>query len=226
MDRQKFYAALRARDSGVFGTSLSQKQVSGCELLLDTAERRRTPLRHLAYILATTYHETAHTMQPIAEIGKGKGREYGKPAGPFGQVYYGRGYVQLTWLANYRKAGDLLGYDLVRFPDKAMDPKIAADILFAGMQEGWFTGKKLTDYIADGRADYHNARRIVNGLDRAALIAGYAKAFESALRAGAYTNLPTHPDIPPSAPAAPEKPAGGILSIIISILARLFGRTP
>lgn len=76
MDRSKFYAALRARSSGVFETSLSQCQVNGTEMVLDEAQRRGTPLRHLAYILSTTYLEMAHTVQPIRE----KGGEQDVPA--------------------------------------------------------------------------------------------------------------------------------------------------
>ena len=56
--------------------------------------------RQRAYVLATAWHETAHTFQPVREIGQGRGRPYGKP-GHLGQIPYGRGYVQLTWEANY-----------------------------------------------------------------------------------------------------------------------------
>ncbi|MDI6026703.1 hypothetical protein QBK99_10925 [Corticibacterium sp. UT-5YL-CI-8] len=241
MDRAKFFAGLRARGSGVFGTSLSQGQVSGTEAILDEAQARGVPLRHLAYILATAYHETAHTMQPIAEYGKGKGRKYGIPAGPDNQVYYGRGYVQLTWLANYAKAGKKLGVDFVRYPERAMDPRLAAQIMFLGMAEGWFTGKKLSDYIDGDKADYANARRIINGTDKKDLIAGYAKAFETALRAAGYFGmapkvLPTPKPIPvttpePSIPKASEpKKADPVISIPepsgfwASLIAYLFPR--
>ena len=67
MDRAKFYASLRARNSGVFGTSLAQGQVAGMEAMLDEGERRKLPLRHMAYILATAFHESAHTMQAVRE---------------------------------------------------------------------------------------------------------------------------------------------------------------
>lgn len=209
MDRTAFYAALRRRSSGVFGTSLSQGQVNGCETLLDEAEKDGTPLRFLAYILATAYHETACTMQPVREIGKGKGRPYGKPVN--GKVYYGRGYVQLTWLENYQRAAKELAVDLVRYPDDALEPDIAAAILFRGMSEGWFTGKKLSDYINLDKTDYFNARRIVNGTDRAEKIAGYAKAFEAALREAAYASQAPKPKPVPVQPPAPvdaQKTAG------------------
>lgn len=248
MDRSSFYASLRARNSGAFGTSLSQKQVNGCEAILDAAERRGIPLRQLAYILATVYHETAHTMQPIAEYGKGKGRKYGVPAGPYGHVYYGRGLVQLTWLANYERASKELAINLVKYPDDAMQLDVATEILITGMLKGWFTGKKLPDYISGEKVDYTNARRIVNGTDKAALIAGYAKAFETALNTAGYygalvpnafTGTQTisrpaepvpalvvapEPAKPPTHPvAAPEAPVG-LLASLVSILASLFGR--
>lgn len=210
MDRSKFYGSLRARSSGVFGTSLSQSQVNGMEAILDEAERRGVPAKQLAYILATAYHETARTMQPIEEYGKGKGRPYAKPTGPYSQSYYGRGFVQLTWLANYEKAGKLLGVDLVRYPAKALDLDIATEIIIQGMLDGWFTGKKLSDYISGDKADYAGARKIVNGTDRASQIAGYAKAFEAALAAAGYFGkLATQPtqDAPEPVPATPEPPA-------------------
>jgi putative chitinase len=181
MDRAAFYGA--ARHS--FGP-LEQSQVNGFEAILDEAVKRETPLQHLAYMLATAWHETAFKMQPIEEIGKGRGRSYGKALGPFKKVYYGRGFVQLTWLSNYEHAGEKLGVDLVQFPEKALELPIAAEIMFAGMSQGWFTGKKLANYIGPNGADYHDARRVINGTDCAAKIAGYARSFEGALRAAGY----------------------------------------
>lgn len=67
MDRSKFFAALRKKGSGVFGTQLSQVQVDNLNILLDEAELQGLPLRHLAYGLATTYHEVGSAMKPISE---------------------------------------------------------------------------------------------------------------------------------------------------------------
>lgn len=245
MDRSRFYASLRARGSGVFGTSLSQGQVSGTEAILDAAQARGTKLPFLAYMLATAYHETAHTMQPIEEYGRGKGRKYGVPAGPYGKVYYGRGYVQLTWLANYEKASKKLGIDFVKHPERVMEPKLAAAIMFDGMAEGWFTTKDLDDYIdaldegdaEDGR-EFRNARRIINGTDKAEKIAGYALAFEKALRGAGYVGQAPKPLPVPPAPVQPspapkpvepvkrdpEPSTGGFWAILASIFAKLFRR--
>lgn len=193
MNRTEFYARVRP----IFGGSLSQKQVDGIEALLAATED--LPVTHRAYLLATAMHETASTMQPIAEYGKGRGKAYGKP-GKHGQAQYGRGYVQLTWDANYEKADKALGLNgaLLKDFNLAMQPTIAAQILVRGCEEGWFTGKSLDDYLPD----YVQARRVVNGTDKAQLIAGYAREFEAALRAAE-----TLASLPPKQPATATKPA-------------------
>lgn len=143
-----------------------------------------------AYMLATTWHETDRKMLPIEEYGKGKGRKYGQKYDIDGSIYkgldhiyYGRGYVQLTWLSNYSLARKKLGYDFVNDPSLVMRKDLAVKIMITGMKEGWFTGRKLSDYIHQSKKDYVNARRIINGTDKANLIADYANAFEKALRA-------------------------------------------
>lgn len=205
MNRSAFYASVRQRASGVFGTSISQSHVQGTEAILDEAERRGTPLRQLAYTLATAYHESAHTMQAVRETlaktdaGAIAALEKAWKAGqltwvktPYwrkdvdGKSWFGRGLVQITHKANYQKLGLLIGVDLVKEPSKALELSTAVQILFTGMELGSFTGKALSDYISDGRADYVGARRIVNGTDKAALIAGYAEALERALVAAGY----------------------------------------
>lgn len=181
-DRKKFFDLTRRSP---FGGSLSQQQVDGLENLLTVWEKSygQNPYRWLAYMLATAYHETARTMQPIAEYGKGRGRPYGIPDPTTKQTYYGRGYVQLTWLENYRRASAELGVDFVNQPDLAMKPNHAAEILYRGSIEGWFTKKTLADYFSDAKSDPVGARRIINGTDRADLIAGYYRNFLAALDA-------------------------------------------
>lgn len=134
-----------------------------------------------AYVLATIKHETANTYKPIAEYGLGKGKNYGQPDPITKQAYFGRGYVQLTWKYNYAQFGRLLKLDLLNHPELAMKPDVALSIIEYGMINGSFTGKKLSDYIHANGTDYVNARRIINGLDQATLIAGYATSFEQLL---------------------------------------------
>jgi putative chitinase len=107
-----------------------------------------------------------------------------------GERYCGRGYVQLTWRNNYRLAAERLKCPLEDEPNLALTPDIAARIMRHGMEEGWFTGRKLSDYLPSaGKADarqFTNARKVINGLDRADLVAGYALTFQSALRVGGW----------------------------------------
>lgn len=124
--------------------------------------------RKLAYILATIYHETAATMLPITEYGSDKYLK-SKKYYPF----IGRGFIQLTWDYNYKHVGNIIGQKLYEHPELALHPAIAAEIAVRGMVDGWFTGRKLRDYINSEKQDYTNARRIINGLDKAQMIAGY-----------------------------------------------------
>jgi len=180
LNRKYYYDSVRG---ALFSGSLSQSQVDGQTALLDWAEQLAWDDRWLAYLLATTYHETALTMQPIAEYGKGKGKPYGVPDGPYNQVYYGRGFVQLTWYDNYQKQDTKLGLngELVQTPDTALDLQIATQIIFGGMADGDFTGVGLPKYINDTQTDFYNARKIVNGLDQADAIRGYATKFLNAI---------------------------------------------
>lgn len=174
MDRAAFYNAVR---NAPFNGVLAKTQVEGMEAILDEWDKRNlSDSRWLAYMLATTYHETAHTMQPIEEIGKGKGRPYGVPDPETGKIYHGRGSTQITWKRNYQRLGDLLNVDLVHKPELALDMGIATQITYEGMIRGLFTNKKLSDYFRED-SDWYNARKIINGLDRADLVAGYGRAF-------------------------------------------------
>lgn len=213
IDRKAFFASVRSS----FGP-LKQTQVDGFVVLLDAWEKRYpsvTPAQ-FAYILATAWHETAKTMQPIEEYGKGRGKRYGQKDPKTGQTYYGRGYVQLTWRANYKKMEDRHGIPYTSKPALAMIPENAARILFDGMIDGVFTGKKLADYTALDRVDFLGARRIVNGTDRAALIAAHAEDFLNAL-----VSAPTVTAAEPSAPAFPEQRLSWI-DVVAQLLKAMF----
>ncbi len=171
---------------------LKQSQVDGFNAVLDAINMYGSPANkpaYAAYMLATAWHETAATMLPIAEYGKGKGRPYGKRLDIHGgrysdslPIYYGRGYVQLTWLTNYVFMKNRLGVDFVNKPELALVPKYAADIMITGMLEGSFTGKSLKTYIKYGLYfEFVNARKIINGTDKDKLIAGYAVNFLDSL---------------------------------------------
>ncbi|HCH0955322.1 TPA: hypothetical protein NKP33_004761, partial [Vibrio parahaemolyticus] len=174
---------------------MTKDQSLGCErymlaYFLLRSKRIRIPLSYLAYSLATVYHETAYNMQPVEEYGKGVGHEYGVPDPITGQAYYGRGDVQVTWKYNYERLSRLLfnvytleqGVDLVSNPNLLLTPIYSAQATLIGMATGLFTGSKYSDYLDQETPDYVNARRIINGTDRAETIAGYAHDFERALK--------------------------------------------
>lgn len=177
IDRDRFFPHVRAE---LFNGRLTESQFQGLDFILRAAPADMDG-RWLAYALATAQHETASTMQPIEEYGKGRGRPYGEVDPETGHAYYGRGYVQITWRENYQRMGGLLGISLVHHPHLALDPTIAAQIMFKGMTLGLFTGKSFASYLNDQKTDWLNARRIINGMDRAALIAGYAERYFAAL---------------------------------------------
>jgi putative chitinase len=186
IDRYKFFK--KCKEFGIVKV-WKTSQVSGLEFILDGWEKLGwEDLRWLAYILATVTWETAYTFQPIKEYGSVtylRGKKY--------WPYFGRGYVQLTWEENYRKMMGLYNQvngtnlDFVKNPDLVQQHSIALFILFEGMtkgasKKGDFTGKGLEDYFNAETTDWVNARRIINGTDRAKEIAKIAQTYYDVLR--------------------------------------------
>ena len=200
MDRVLFFDAVR---DALFKGEITQLQVVGITAILDAWERRFADAdrRWLAYILATAFHETAYTMQPVREtLAESDARAieileeaysggrlswvrtpYWRPDED-GRSWLGRGLVQLTHKRNYEAMSVLTGIDLVAEPDRAMEMDVAVTILIEGMLQGSFTGHKLEDHLNATTEDWLNARRIVNGTDRAEKLAAYAMAFDAAIR--------------------------------------------
>jgi putative chitinase len=184
-DAGKFFQGIHALTG-----ALSQQQVDGFEALLQAFGIARWPLAFAAYGLATAFRETNKTMQPVREAYWLS--EDWRRANLRYYPWYGRGFVQLTWEKNYQRADDELelGGKLVANADLALEPDIAARIMVHGMEGGWFSGKALKDYLPlAGRAGfgaYTEARRIINGTDKAQEIAKNAQAFEAALIAGGW----------------------------------------
>jgi putative chitinase len=195
-DRDTYFNEVRA---SLFAGALTQQQVDGQSVILGLWEHGdtgtpMTDVRWLAYMLATTYHECATRMWPVTEYGSDEYLQ-GKDYWP----YIARGFVGLTWDFNYEKASAALGLiddrNLVEHPDLALDSLIAARVMFRGMAEGWFTGKRLYDYFNDDpedgpKNDPLNARQIINGNDCDDLIKGYYESFLEALGAAQIGAVP------------------------------------
>lgn len=150
------------------------------QAIIAECKKQKLTKEQCAYVLASAYWESGRTMRPVREA-FWLSEEWRKKNLTRYYPYYGRGYVQITWANNYSKASVLLSVNLSANPDLALEKKYALPILVLGMKEGWFTGKKLSDYIQGTKKDYEEARRIVNGTDRAATIAGLAESYEEAL---------------------------------------------
>jgi putative chitinase len=215
MDKAAFFAAIRRE---LFDGALTPIQVYRIETLLDACIAADWSLSFTSYALATAHHETREWQTMKEDGGEAyfkhmydkagsrpkKAEELGNVNAGDGAKFAGRGYVQLTGRTNYTKAGKALGLDLLKEPGKVEEPTIAARVLIWGMSTGAYTGKANRDYLAKSPPDYVNARRIINGTDKASLIATYAKEFQAALVGANYGKAaPIAKPIPTPAPAKP-----------------------
>ncbi|MBM7323979.1 hypothetical protein JS562_12745 [Agrobacterium sp. S2] len=241
MDATTFFAYARRAP---FGGRLTQGQIDGMNALFRCWDSHKIPApdkRHLAYILASVFHETGGRMVPVRETfastdagaiaaldkahKAGRLGQVSKPywrKGANGKAYFGRGDIQLTHEENYKTLGERLDVDLVGNPSLALDLDISAEIAIVGMLEGLFTGKKLTDYFNLKKDDPIGARAVVNGTDKAKLIAGYYKSFLDALEAATLAYYQGQPEDvaerdaePDNVPAMKSK---SLLTIIGSFL--------
>lgn len=238
LNRKVFFSKVR---HGPFPGKLTTNQVNGMDDLLDVWEESGTDdPRHLSYAFATDFHETGAKMQPVREGFKNSDKEsrayvqrnYGHkgskwycwPQGPFGHVYYGRGDVQLTWYDNYVRLGRILGLPLAEKPDMVLESKVSKMILVEGMLNGSskggdFTGLALEDYFNDNCDDPTGARRIINGKDKAFLIAGYhdefLEAIEAAIEAYDRNDVVAEIDAPAALPKKNDQTSwGGLLAVL------------
>lgn len=201
INRKFFFEQVRAT---LFTGRLTQGQADGLTRILDAWEATHAAKddRWLAYALGTAFHEVAFTMQPIHEFGgnayffrmydrgspsaarRAVAAELGNTQAGDGVLFHGRGYVQLTGRRNYTKMGQTFGVDLTSSAaaaDRVLEAGLAAKIMFYGMEKGSFTGKKLGDSFNQTTEDWRNARRIINRLDMADVIASYARKFYAAI---------------------------------------------
>ena len=187
-----------------------------------------------AYCLATAHHETGNFKYlreiwgPTAAQKRYEGRaDLGNTQKGDGKRFMGRGLVHITGRRNYTDWSKRLGLDLLKNPELAEKPEIAVRILVEGMKLGTFTGKKLSDYITLRKSDFKGARRIVNGTDKADLIAGYAREYDRLLLGIGYGVEPTIPTKPETVVVvveeSPEQPKkNGLLAWVIDLIIAIF----
>lgn len=210
---------------------LTPEQIDGLAFLIGKieADKRWTRVEQIAYFLGTVWHETARAMVPVVEHGsphyfeKYEGRKsLGNALAGDGYKFRGRGYVQNTGRNNATLAGIALKGLLVatptfvgtvgpstftEHPEVLLDRNVSYADAVAGMFTGRYTGKKITDYINADKCDYVNARRVINGLDRAGEIAQHAKKFEVALRDSAMLGEPAKSEIKVEVPVGKSEDA-------------------
>jgi hypothetical protein len=184
VDRAKFFTAFRPQ----FG-ALSESQVQGYDAVFDYWDKSNlTDNRWLAYALATAFHETGEYLQPVREgfCSSDQGSinavtdlfNYALHEANV-QSYFGSGLVQITFGDNYKRLGQAIGIgdDLYDNPSLALNMDIAVKILFKGMVDGLYTSHSLSKYFFEDQTDWVNARKIINRLDKADLIADYGQKF-------------------------------------------------
>ncbi|MDF1879542.1 hypothetical protein JHD46_07830 [Sulfurimonas sp. SAG-AH-194-C20] len=138
-----------------------------------------TQVAQIQYVVATALWETGFTLLPVKEAYWVKNwKHYIRYSAVTSRYfpYYGRGYVQITWLKNYKVFSKLLGIDLVKNPDLALQSDIAMKILVIGMRDGLFTGVGLDRYINEDKTNFIEARYIINGRDKRKQIAALASS--------------------------------------------------
>ncbi|KQY17453.1 hypothetical protein ASE23_01995 [Rhizobium sp. Root73] len=224
-----------------FGGRLTQAQIDGMTAILDEWDKRKLlDNRWLAYMLATAFHETGGRMQALREnmnytsaaqikktwptrfpsiasaqpfvrngralANKVYGGRMGNTGADDGWVYRGDGLPQLTGKENFQKFNVQPGMNLAT----------AVRVMFDGMIKGLFTGEKLSDHFGQIANDPVAARRIVNRLDKAKLIADYFKSFMDAIEAAREVLPPV--DVTSADAKADDKPAGQSGTAITTVL--------
>lgn len=143
-------------------------------ILLDALRAHRLHDRTMVLMAMATIRAESAGFEPI---GEGRSRYNSSPTGhPFdlydfradlgngglgdGERFRGRGFVQLTGRANYRRFGALLRppMDLESEPDRANQPEMAADLLCLFLADREL---QIKDALLSG--NFQAARRLVNG---------------------------------------------------------------
>ncbi len=140
-------------------------------------EGHKTSFNQFAYIFATAWWES-NQLRTLTEIRAKQGTKLRSIQDKYWHTgYYGRGFVQITWPDNYKRLQNIINAPIFEDPSLAEHPTVAAEIIVKGMMLGAFTGVPLRKYVNEYKTDFYNARRVVNGTDKADTIKGLAQRF-------------------------------------------------
>lgn len=147
--------------------------------IIEAAKAQGLTKPQIAYVLATAEHESAGfaTLEEFVSGEQYEGRKsLGNTQPGDGPRFKGRGYVQLTGRNNYTAYAKRSGLRLVDLPYVLMNwASLSVWVIVDGMMRGAYTGRRLDEFVNAGKQDFRNARKVVNGVDRADKIAGQAR---------------------------------------------------
>ncbi|KAF9763878.1 Endochitinase EP3, partial [Nosema granulosis] len=133
------------------------------EAIVKVTNEEFKTIEEAAMFLAQTGHESGG-FQYIEEIdcaGSTKcAGQYGGSEGAPGKSYHGRGFIQLSWPANYKEAGEALGMgdELFQNPEKvAEDPELGAKVSV------WFWQKKVATAPGVSDNQFGATTKAING---------------------------------------------------------------
>jgi putative chitinase len=143
-----------------------------------------TPERQAAFLAQIGHesgglHFTVEIWGPTEAQRRYEGRyDLGNVAPGDGFKFRGRGLIQITGRANYEKAGEGLGVDLISEPEKLGEPELAA------RSAAWFWGTHGLNELADA-GDFEKITKRINGgltgyAERLGLYAAAKEALEAA----------------------------------------------
>ena len=139
-----------------------------------------TPAKRRAAFLAQLAHESGE-LRYMEEIASGQAYEgrtdLGNTEPGDGKRYKGRGPMQLTGRANYRKAGEALGLDLEQKPEIVAQPEIGCQVA------GWFWQTHKLNALADADDVQRSTRRINGGLNGLKQREAYYRSANEVLKA-------------------------------------------
>lgn len=167
---------LKQKVQSLFPINKPTDRKSTIEAIIQYAPKHGLILKtQISYILATAHWETNNTFEPVMEAywlsedWRRRNLSY--------HPWFGRGLTQITHKSNYEYYSDIFGQDFVSDPDKVLEPNVSLFIILHGFKYGTFTDKTLEDYVNVNQTDWFNARRCINGLDKAKEIAALARDY-------------------------------------------------